>query len=185
MKRSMLVVLHGKQASNLEVRNAVAVLRSEGHQVGVRVTWESGDAAHFVGEGVAMGVDSVVAGGGDGTVNHVTQSLVALKDDARPPSLGIIPLGTANDFARSTGIPMEAEAALETGCRFESRGGRRRPRWYARLFERRDGRFWRGRHRRDAGSDETRAGSGCLPFDWHSPIHKYSERARPLASARF
>jgi len=35
-----------------------------------------------------------------------------MKDDARPPSLGILPLGTANDFARSVGIPMEAEAAL-------------------------------------------------------------------------
>ena len=113
MKRSLLVVLHGKQASNLEVRNAVGVLRSDGHQVDVRVTWGSGDAARFVGEAITMGVDSVIAGGGDGTVNEVTHALVSHAGRAKQPSLGILPLGTANDFARSAEIPMDAEAALE------------------------------------------------------------------------
>ena len=113
MKRSLLVVLHGKQASNLEVRNAVAALRSAGHQVDVQVTWESGDVARFVGEAITMGIETVVAGGGDGTVNEVTHALVARKGNAKEPSLGILPLGTANDFAHSAGIPVAPEAALK------------------------------------------------------------------------
>lgn len=52
------------------------------------------------------GVDRVVLGGGDGTLNAGIPGLVAT---GLP--LGILPLGTANDLARSLGIPLELEAA--------------------------------------------------------------------------
>jgi YegS/Rv2252/BmrU family lipid kinase len=52
------------------------------------------------------GVDRVVLGGGDGTLNAGIPGLLA----AGLP-LGILPLGTANDLARSLGIPLELEAA--------------------------------------------------------------------------
>lgn len=54
-------------------------------------------------------VDCVIAGGGDGTLNAVVKAT----SDASLP-LGILPLGTANDFARSIGIPMALPAAVET-----------------------------------------------------------------------
>lgn len=112
MKRSLLVVLHGKQAGNLDVRRAVSAVRNRGHRVEVRVTWEAGDAARIVREAIAMSIDTVIAGGGDGTINEVTQTLVATNAAAKV-SLGFLPLGTANDFAHSTGIPLEPEAALQ------------------------------------------------------------------------
>ena len=97
MKRSLLVVLHGKQAGNLDVRRAVSAARYRGHRVEVRVTWEAGDAARIVREAIAMSIDTVIAGGGDGTINEVTQLVAA--DAAAKVSLGFLPLGTANDFA--------------------------------------------------------------------------------------
>ncbi|MGI8914025.1 MAG: diacylglycerol kinase family protein [Chloroflexota bacterium] len=51
-------------------------------------------------------VDLVVAAGGDGTINAV---IGALLDQPKP--LGIIPLGTANDLARTLEIPHEVAAA--------------------------------------------------------------------------
>jgi len=51
-------------------------------------------------------VDSVVIGGGDGTLNA---ALPAILDTGLP--LGILPLGTANDLARTLGIPAEVGAA--------------------------------------------------------------------------
>lgn len=53
-------------------------------------------------------VSSVILGGGDGTMNAASQ---ALRDTGLP--LGILPLGTANDLARTLGIPLEPEAAAE------------------------------------------------------------------------
>jgi len=111
VKRSLLIALHGKQAGNTAVQKAVAAVRDAGHKVEVRVTWEPGDVARFVLEAIAMAADSVVAGGGDGTINEVTQALVA-SDVTANLSLGVLPLGTANDFAHSTGIPLDPEAAL-------------------------------------------------------------------------
>jgi len=49
----------------------------------------------------------VVAAGGDGTVGAVANAIVGT-----PVVLGIIPLGTSNDFARSISIPMHVEHAV-------------------------------------------------------------------------
>ncbi len=48
--------------------------------------------------------DLIIATGGDGTINEVVNGLAPL--DKRP-TLGIIPVGTTNDFARALGIPRE------------------------------------------------------------------------------
>lgn len=53
-------------------------------------------------------VDLVIVGGGDGTLNQAIESL--LKVD-RP--LGILPLGTANDLARTLGIPVDLPSACQ------------------------------------------------------------------------
>ena len=58
---------------------------------------------------VARGYETVVAAGGDGTVNAVA-SAVAGSD----VSMGVLPLGTINHFAKSVGIPREIEAAART-----------------------------------------------------------------------
>ncbi|MEE9166237.1 MAG: diacylglycerol kinase family protein [Candidatus Neomarinimicrobiota bacterium] len=50
--------------------------------------------------------DLVVAFGGDGTVNEIANGLIG-----SDTPLGIIPLGTGNDFARSCGIPLRIEEA--------------------------------------------------------------------------
>jgi YegS/Rv2252/BmrU family lipid kinase len=53
-------------------------------------------------------VDCVIVGGGDGTLTMAVDGLV----DAGLP-LGILPLGTANDLARTLGLPTEPVAAAE------------------------------------------------------------------------
>lgn len=51
---------------------------------------------------------SVVAGGGDGTLNSVASRLVGTKTQ-----FGVLPMGTLNHFARDLGIPTEPEGALK------------------------------------------------------------------------
>ena len=110
------IILHGKAAGDVRLRTAVHALRKDGHVVEVRVTWEAGDATRLTREAVAQPgsakLDCIVAAGGDGTINEVFAAAYA----ARLPdgcSLGIIPLGTANDFAHAAAVPIaDLTAAL-------------------------------------------------------------------------
>ncbi len=58
-------------------------------------------------EAQAQGFDTVVAVGGDGTVRALAQELIG-----SPLRLGILPMGTDNNFARALGLPMDLDAAL-------------------------------------------------------------------------
>ncbi len=104
-----LLILHGKQALNEEVRAAVARWREAGKELAVRVTWEAGDAQRLVSEALAAGYRTLIAGGGDGTLQEVAKALL---DSGAQADLAIMPLGTANDFARAAGIPLEPYEAL-------------------------------------------------------------------------
>ena len=72
----------------------------------------------FAAEAARDGIDTVIAGGGDGTVNEVLNGL--LQAEGCTGALGVVPLGTANDFARSAGIPLQLEAALRVAVETES-----------------------------------------------------------------
>ncbi|MBB1610016.1 MULTISPECIES: lipid kinase YegS [unclassified Pseudomonas] len=108
-KPEAMLILHGKQAANDEVRAAVLARREAGWRLDVRVTWEEGDAERLVGEALAAGYPTLVASGGDGTARAVAEALYRTDAEA---SLALLPLGTANDFARAAGIPLEPAAAL-------------------------------------------------------------------------
>ncbi|MGV8918469.1 MAG: lipid kinase YegS [Pseudomonas sp.] len=113
-QRKAFLILHGKQALNEDVRSAVAAKREEGWQVEVGVTWEAGDAQRLVTAALAAGHRIIVAGGGDGTLREIAETLVLA--EARYPheaSLLPMPLGTANDFARAAGVPLVPKTALD------------------------------------------------------------------------
>jgi len=107
------LILNGKATDNADLREAVRLLRERGIRLEVRVTWEDGDAERYVGEAVADGVHTVVAAGGDGTLRTVAAALAHRDGDAGAlPSLGLVPLGTANDFAKAANIPIAPLDAL-------------------------------------------------------------------------
>ncbi|MGN7739673.1 lipid kinase YegS [Pseudomonas sp. 22526] len=108
-ERKAMLILHGKQALNEEVRTAVERKREEGWELAVRLTWEAGDAQRLVDEALAVGYTRLIAGGGDGTLRDIAEAMAAQAKDA---SLVLLPLGTANDFARAAGVPLPAHEAL-------------------------------------------------------------------------
>ncbi len=109
------LILNGKSAGDEPLREAVAAMRERGIALDVRVTWEAGDAERYVAEAVADGVDTVIAAGGDGTLSEVATTLAHRDETAADlPTLGLVPMGTANDFAAAAGIPIEPLPALES-----------------------------------------------------------------------
>jgi lipid kinase YegS len=105
----VLLILNGKAAGHDVVRTAVARQRAARHRIEIQVTSEKGDARRFAAR--AGKVDLLIAAGGDGTLNEVVHGLMDLSTVARPV-LGVVPLGTANDFATGCGIPHDPEQAL-------------------------------------------------------------------------
>lgn len=92
-----------------DVETVAAGLRQLGDFT-INITTCPGDAQRLAHEAVVDGCELVVAAGGDGTINEVVNGLAVNFEQAR---LGIIPLGTGNDFVRSVNIPSELEAALD------------------------------------------------------------------------
>jgi len=111
---TLRIILHGKAAADARLRDAVQALRRDGYTVEVRVTWEAGDSTRLTREAIAESssarIGCIVAAGGDGTVNEVFS---AAYERGLPDgwSLGVVPLGTANDFAHSAAVPIQDLAA--------------------------------------------------------------------------
>ena len=74
----------------------------------IAFTEHAGHATEMAYQYARMGFDAVVAVGGDGTVNEVAKGL---RDTQT--SLGIIPMGSGNGFARHLNIPVRPQKAIE------------------------------------------------------------------------
>ncbi|MGE5296800.1 MAG: lipid kinase YegS [Solirubrobacterales bacterium] len=112
-RKSILVIANGKNADDPRLQEALAAARRQGHRIELRVTRGPGDVVRFVSEEADRPWNIIVAAGGDGSINEVLNAI--LTGGLSPePSLAILPLGTANDFAKGCGIPADDPAlALE------------------------------------------------------------------------
>ncbi len=72
----------------------------------VRITLATGDIGAAMRREVEQGCDTLLAGGGDGTINAGATAVLE-----RGIPLGVLPLGTLNHFAKDLGIPLDAEEA--------------------------------------------------------------------------
>lgn len=107
-RKFFAMVIHGARAEREDVRHLIDWVRAKGHVVEPHVTLETGDATAMAAAAARAGVDAVIAVGGDGTLNEIVNGL-----DGFDTPLGIIPLGTANDFATQAGIPADVDHAMD------------------------------------------------------------------------
>jgi YegS/Rv2252/BmrU family lipid kinase len=99
MAKHLVLVVHGARADRPDFRHLVSWVRERGHLVEPRPTWETGEGEAIAEDAAHRGADAVVAVGGG--------------LDGYDTPLGVIPLGTANDFARQVGIPADADHAMD------------------------------------------------------------------------
>lgn len=112
--RRWRLILNGKSAGDEPLRAAVAAMRARAIALSVRVTWEAGDAERYVAEAIADGIDTIIAAGGDGTLSAVATALAHRDEGADAlPTLGLVPMGTANDFADAAQIPEPVADAFD------------------------------------------------------------------------
>jgi diacylglycerol kinase (ATP) len=99
----------GKEKANDYVEKIEETLKSKYDDIDIRKTEKEGDAAAFATEACVAFYDAVIAMGGDGTIN---EAINGLAEQEHRPALGIIPLGTINDFARALEIPLDPYKAI-------------------------------------------------------------------------
>lgn len=83
-------------------------LKEAGIDLDIVHTQHKGHGAELARSAAERRVDIVVAAGGDGTVNEVASALMHTDT-----ALGIIPCGSGNGLARSLGLPMDFDAAID------------------------------------------------------------------------
>jgi diacylglycerol kinase (ATP) len=78
--------------------------------VEIHLTNKPGSAARAAKTSLAKGCELIVAAGGDGTLNEVINGI---GENLGAAAVGLIPLGTGNDFARTIGVPPDIDEALD------------------------------------------------------------------------
>ena len=118
MKRKFAVVVNPKSAHSAAGRRwqeIEVMLADRLEDYRLFFTKAQGDATGLTRRALHDGFDTVVAVGGDGTINEVVNGFfenngLSVNPDA---SLGIIPMGTGGDFVRTAGISKKVERAVE------------------------------------------------------------------------
>ncbi len=100
----------GREAFKESLAEVLECLEVGGYITSTHATTCAGDATQAAAKACDLGFDLIVAAGGDGTVNEVVNGMAAY--DERP-ALGIIPMGTVNDFAKALHIPPTIDEAVE------------------------------------------------------------------------
>ncbi|MCQ6561618.1 diacylglycerol kinase [Paenibacillus mendelii] len=112
IKRARLIYnpTSGREEIKRRLPDILQKLDRGGIETSCHATESEGDATIAAAEAADRGFDLIIAAGGDGTLYEVINGLA--EKESRPP-LGILPLGTTNDFARALGIPKHWEYACD------------------------------------------------------------------------
>lgn len=108
-----LIVNAGKGGKEYEekIETVLRVFAKAGRECVVHKTEYKGHAAEIAREltSKSEGCVDLIAAGGDGTLHEVLNGVC----DVEKCALGLIPIGSGNDFAQCAGIPSDVQAAAE------------------------------------------------------------------------
>jgi diacylglycerol kinase (ATP) len=112
MKRARIIYnpTSGRELFKKNLPEVLAKFEVAGYETSCHATTCAGDATVAAKAAVERGFDIVVAVGGDGTLNEV---VAGVSEFEQRPKIGLIPMGTTNDFARAVKIPRDIDAAVD------------------------------------------------------------------------
>lgn len=112
MKRARIIYnpTSGREAFKKHLPEVLEKLEVAGYETSCHATTGEGDATNAAKIAVQRGFDIIIAVGGDGTLNEVVAGVSQFE---KRPKLGLIPMGTTNDFARAVQIPRKIDEAVD------------------------------------------------------------------------
>ncbi len=112
MKRARIIYnpTSGRELFKRHLPDVLMKLEQAGYETSCHATTCEGDATAAARIAVERQYDLVIAAGGDGTLNEVVNGIA---EQAYRPKIGLVPMGTTNDFARALHIPRDINAAVD------------------------------------------------------------------------
>lgn len=108
-----LIINTNSRKGKLLFKEAVELLRDAGVSIGsTHQPKDHQETERLLKREVAKGAQTIIIGGGDGTLSACADHLVNTS-----LAMGILPLGTGNTFVRSVGIPTDLAGAVQTIAR--------------------------------------------------------------------
>jgi diacylglycerol kinase (ATP) len=119
MKRARIIYnpTSGREVFRRHLGDVLEQLENAGYETSCHATTGAGDAMEAAKKAVERGFELIIAAGGDGTLNEVVAGVSPFE---KRPKIGLIPMGTTNDFARALRIPRDIEHALDIIIRGET-----------------------------------------------------------------
>ena len=111
MKRARIIYnpTAGRELFRKHISEVLEKLEIAGYETSCHATTSEGDATDAARMAVERGFDLIIAAGGDGTLNEVIAGVSPFEER---PKIGLLPMGTTNDFARALRIPRDIDDAL-------------------------------------------------------------------------
>lgn len=112
MKRARIIYnpTSGRELFKKHLPEVLEALEIAGYETSCHATTGEGDAIEAAKNAVQRDFDIVIAAGGDGTLNEV---VAGVSEFENRPKIGLIPMGTTNDFARAVHIPRDIHKAVD------------------------------------------------------------------------
>ena len=106
----IIINLNSGATEKEEARRLLAdVFAASGIEARISLADTGAEVVKLARRAASSDAQTIVAGGGDGTISAVASALIGTSK-----ALGVLPLGTLNHFARDLGIPLKLEAAART-----------------------------------------------------------------------
>ena len=119
MKRARIIYnpTSGRELFRKHLPEVLEKMEQAGYETSCHATTCEGDAIQAAKVAVERNFDLVIAVGGDGTLNEVISGIAKFENR---PKVGLIPMGTTNDFARAVHIPRDINKAVDIILKGES-----------------------------------------------------------------
>jgi len=112
-KKAYLVINPRAGKNVTRIADVLAVLSAAGWRTTISLKQYAGHAIELATRAAGRGYDLIIAYGGDGTINHVVNGVMGAKGKEQRKIIGVIPGGTANQWAAETSVPADpVKAAL-------------------------------------------------------------------------
>ncbi|MGV3244357.1 diacylglycerol kinase [Staphylococcus sp. 11262D007BW] len=100
----------GKEVFKRALPDVLAQMENAGYETSAYATQKAGDATEEAARVIHQNFDLLVVAGGDGTLNEVINGIA---EQPNRPKLGLIPMGTVNDFGRALHLPNDIFKAVD------------------------------------------------------------------------